>query len=66
MENSIIFNNEVFGNIFKRKKHVARRLKGVQLYLERVDSIHHVHLEKELQSEYNHILFQEEMNWYQK
>ena len=41
-------------------------LKGVQNYLERVDSIRHTLLEKELQQEYSHILYQEEMLWYQK
>jgi len=56
-ENSIIFNNEVFGNIFQRKKRIEKRLKGVQQYLDRVDSFHHVLLEKELHREYNHILF---------
>jgi exonuclease III len=65
-ENSIIFNHEVFGNIFRRKKHVESRLKGILSYLERVDSLRHTFLEKELQQEYNHILFQEEMLWYQK
>jgi len=65
-DNSIIFNHEVFGNIFRRKQRVVNRLKGVQKYLERVDSLRHVLLEKELQQEYNHILFQEEMHWYQK
>jgi len=65
-ENSIIFNKEVFGNIFQRKKHIENRLKGIQNYLERVDSARHSLLEKELQKEYNHILFQEEMFWFQK
>ena len=65
-ENSTIFNQEVFGNIFQRKKHIENRLKGIQSYLERVDSAHHSILEKDLQKEYNHILFQEEMLWYQK
>ncbi|GAU41508.1 hypothetical protein TSUD_302460 [Trifolium subterraneum] len=63
---SINFNHEVFGNIFRRKRHIESRLKGVQSYLERVDSLSHVLLEKELQREYNHILFQEEMLWFQK
>jgi hypothetical protein len=48
-EKSIIFNQEVFGNIFQRKKHIENRLKGIQNYLERVDSIRHALLEKELQ-----------------
>jgi hypothetical protein len=50
-EKSTIFNKEVFGNIFKRKKHIESRLKGVQNYLERVDSSRHTLLEKELQQE---------------
>lgn len=65
-ENSINFNKEVFGNIFHRKKVIEKRLNGVQNYLERVDSRRHTLIEKELQREYNHILFQEEMLWYQK
>jgi len=65
-ENSINFNKEVFGNIFQRKKHNEKRLKGIQTYLERVDSLRHTLSEKDLQREYNHILFQEEMLWYQK
>jgi len=65
-ESFIIFNHEVFDNIFQRKKHIESRLKGIQNYLERVDSICHSLLEKELQNEYNHILYQEEMLWYQK
>ncbi|XP_039684948.1 uncharacterized protein [Medicago truncatula] len=65
-ENSTTFNFEIFGNIFQRKKHIEKRLKGIQNYLERVDSRRHSILEKELQQEYNHILHQEEMLWYQK
>jgi hypothetical protein len=65
-DKSIIFNHDVIGNIFQRKKHIENRLKGIQNYLERVDSIRHTLLEKESQQEYNHILFQEEMLWYQK
>jgi hypothetical protein len=36
---SIVFNEEVFGNILKRKKEIEGQLKYVQLQLERVDSI---------------------------
>ena len=65
-ENSISFNHDVFGNIFKRKKHIENRLEGIQNYLERADPLRHSLIEKELQQEYIHILFQEEMFWYQK
>jgi len=44
-EKSIILNNDVVGNIFKQKKQIEKRQKGVQLYLDRVDYIPHVHLE---------------------
>jgi hypothetical protein len=47
-ENSTIFNHEVFGNIFQRKKHIENRLRGIQNYLDRVDSIRHSLLEKEM------------------
>jgi len=47
MKNSITFNQEVLGNIFKRKKQVEKKkLKGIQNYLERVDSVRHTILEK--------------------
>lgn len=63
---SITFNKEVFGNIFRRKKEITARLKGVQKALERVDSLALVQLEKTLQHDYNQVLFQEEVHWYQK
>lgn len=47
-ENSIIFNKDVFGNIFKRKRHIENRLKGIQRHLETVDSFRHSLMEKEL------------------
>ncbi|MCH81888.1 RNA-directed DNA polymerase (Reverse transcriptase), partial [Trifolium medium] len=47
-QDSITFNHEVFGNIFRRKRHIERRLKGVQQYLEIVDSLTLVLHEKDL------------------
>lgn len=41
-------------------------IKGVQRVLERVDSIRLVLLEQQLQQEYDQILFQEELQWFQK
>lgn len=64
--NSLSFNHEVFGNIFKKKRKIEARLKGIQRTLERVDSLSLLHLEQNLQHEYNHILFQEELFWFQK
>lgn len=41
-------------------------MKGIQRSLERVDSLSLLLLEQTLQHEYNHILFQEELFWFQK
>lgn len=60
-EDSIKFNHEVFGNIFRRKRAIEARLKGIQRRLERVDSCNLGKLKLELQHEYNKILFQEEL-----
>lgn len=65
-DQSIVFNRDVFGSIFKRKRHIEARFKGIQKALERVDSLSLYHLEQSLQHEFNHILFQEELLWFQK
>jgi len=65
-ENSISFNHDVFGNIFQKKKHIENHLRGIHKYLEMVDSLKHSLLEKQLQHDLNHILFQEEMLWSHK
>jgi hypothetical protein len=63
---SLIFNKETFGNIRRRKIHLERRLKGIQSALERVDSARLVYLQRDLQRDYDMILRQEEIHWYQK
>lgn len=63
---SLVFNQEVFGNIFRRKRLIERRLLGIQQTLERIDSAWLDLLESQLQREYDSILFQEELLWYQK
>jgi hypothetical protein len=63
---STIFNKEVFGNIFARKKEVEARLRGIQRALENIDSANLMRLQKELLTSYENILFQEETLWYQK
>lgn len=63
---SISFNEDVFGNIHRRKRKIKRRLQGVQRALERVDSVRLVSVEQQLQWEYDQILFQEELHWYKK
>lgn len=65
-DQSIIFKDEVFGSIFRKKRVIEARMKGIQRALERVDSLYLFHLEQSLQHEYNHILFQEELHWFQR
>ncbi|XP_057426143.1 uncharacterized protein LOC130719539 [Lotus japonicus] len=60
------FNVNVFGNITRRKKRVERRLQGLQRELEVRESESLLRLEKELQVEYEQILTQEELTWFQK
>lgn len=63
---ALVFNSEVFGNIFRKKKKLEVRIRGIQRRLEKVDILRLVLLEKELQKEYNEVLRQEEMLWYPK
>nr|KYP37749.1 hypothetical protein KK1_041039 [Cajanus cajan] len=65
-KDSLKFNKEVFGNIFKRKSRVIARLNGVHKALEEHESSDLNQLEKVLQDEYNNILLQEEYIWFQK
>jgi hypothetical protein len=65
-QESIKFNKNSFGNIRKRKERIERRLKGIQSSLERVDSARLVYLQRDLQKEYDAILSQQEIHWYQK
>ena len=65
-DDSLTFNKEVFGNIFKRKKDIEKQLQHVQKMIERVDSIHLNMEEDNLQKIYQEVLKQEELLWYQK
>lgn len=65
-EDSIIFNRDVFRNIRKRKQSLENRIKGIQCALWRIDSGSLVILEQQLQKEYDQILAQEELLWFQK
>jgi hypothetical protein len=65
-EASTVFNKEVFGNIFARKKEVEARLRGIQRALENIDSANLIRLQKELLASYEDIMFQEETLWFQK
>lgn len=65
-DKSIIFNKEVFGNIFAKKKELEARLRGIQRALENIDLAQLTLLQKELLAEYEDILFREETYWFQK
>ncbi|PNX92520.1 ribonuclease H, partial [Trifolium pratense] len=65
-EDSILFNKEVFGNIFKKKRKLENRLNGIQRVMERVDSTRLILLEQQLQKELDDVLYQEELLWFQK
>lgn len=61
-----VWNREVFGNIFRQKKHLCARIAGIQRVLEHRCVPHFVGLEAELKQELDKILLREESLWYQK
>jgi len=65
-DDSIIFNKFTFGNIFRNKRRILARLVGVQNCLEEQPTDSLAMLEKHLWKEYNMVLQQEELFWYQK
>jgi len=58
-----LWNQRVFGNIHKRKRHVLARIKGIQLKLADRHIPFLVNLEKDLMHEFQAILKQEEELW---
>lgn len=65
-QDAVDFNQNVFGNIFRRKRRIEARLKGVQRELNKNITSDLVQFEKDLQREYRSILKQEELTWFQK
>lgn len=65
-DDSLLFKYAMFGNIFKRKCRLENRLTGIQRCLDNVDSAYLMNLEMNLQQEYNNVLKEEEILWYQK
>ncbi|XP_019433194.1 PREDICTED: uncharacterized protein LOC109340077 [Lupinus angustifolius] len=61
-----VFNKNVFGCINRWKKRVEHRLQGVQKELDYSSSESLCRFERALRKEYDDILFQEELLWYQK
>lgn len=64
---SIFFNKGLFfGNIFRDKRILEARIKGIQRTLEQVDCAPIIILEQKLQQRYNGVLFREETLLYLK
>lgn len=60
------WNKNTFGNIFKKKRWTLARINGIQKSQSTNFSHNLLLLEKDLISEYNNILAQEELLWFQK
>ena len=58
-----IWNKEVFGNIFWKKRNLAAQLKGIQCSLASCPNDFLVTLEKNLRLDYLNVLQQEEEFW---
>ncbi|XP_072087303.1 uncharacterized protein [Arachis hypogaea] len=65
-EASLEFNSTVFGNIFIKKRELEGYLNRIQRKMEADDDPILKHKEEELRAEYNIVLAQEELLWYQK
>ncbi|KAL7170172.1 hypothetical protein ACSBR2_035096 [Camellia fascicularis] len=61
-----VWNKEIFGNIFRRKRWLLGRIEGIQNSQAQHYS-HNLHnLEIDLVDQYNKVLYQEELLWFQK
>lgn len=58
------WNRETFGNIFKRKRILEKRLEGVRKRLATGVSQHYLELETALQKEWEDVLNQEQFLWF--
>ncbi|KAI4346277.1 hypothetical protein L6164_013343 [Bauhinia variegata] len=56
MEVSKVFNNDTFGNIFKKKCIIKAQLEGIYSAMQHIDSNYLCLLEKELQKKYGRVL----------
>ena len=61
-----VWNREVFGNIFQRKRRLMARINGIQEALENYSSRGLIRLEARLRSELEMVMAQEEILWLQK
>lgn len=60
------WNREVFGDVFKRKKRLMKRLNRIAFQLGQYSSPHLEEAQQYLWREYEEVLKQEEIMWYQK
>lgn len=60
------WNREVFGNIFRQKRHIMARISGIQAILSTQHDRGLLKLESRLRRELDDILEREELLWYQK
>ncbi|XP_057419026.1 uncharacterized protein LOC130713258 [Lotus japonicus] len=65
-EDVLVWNQEVFGNILKRKRRLIRRLEGINQRLSMAIDRGLDTLQRSLWKEYNAVLVQEELLWMQK
>ncbi|XP_031127486.1 uncharacterized protein LOC116029577 [Ipomoea triloba] len=63
---SFLWNQNVFGNIFKRKRQLTARIQGIQENVHYASSRGLQNLERKLLRELNAVLDQEETLWFQK
>ena len=61
-----VWNREVFGNIFKRKRTLMARINGIQAALEKYSSRGLMRLEARLRRDLEMVMGQEEILWWQK
>lgn len=65
-KNSLAFNRDTFGNIFKHKRRIEAHIWGVHLQLDLAPTSNLIHLERDIQQQYSSVLEEEEMLWSQK
>lgn len=66
VEEALLWNSNVFGNIFKRKNRLLARIEGIQHALKTHHSNNLIQLECQLKKELEEVLTQEELLWYQR
>ena len=60
------WNKEIFGDIMKKKRTILKRLNGIARSLSNGPNLYLEDLQTRLRREYEEVLLQEEVLWYQK